>query len=107
MDTHKPGKCQIQFLCDILPLSSQRTKVKGFSFGGSLGRLQASEDGCLASLALEPNLMVGRLPIRIIVSLLHRPGADFAWTAFESSPIFIGNYAMRELPPVWREHAYL
>jgi hypothetical protein len=107
MDTDKSGKGQIQFLCDILPLSSQRTEVKGFSVGGSLGRLRASEDGCLASLAFEPNLMVRRLSIRHIVSLLHGAGADFAWSAFESSSIFIGNHAMRELPPVWRQHTYL
>jgi hypothetical protein len=107
MDTHKPGKCQMQFLCDILPLSSQRTEVKGFSVGGSLGRLRASEDGCLASLALEPNLMLGWLFIWNIVFLLHGSSADFAWTAFESSPVFIGNYAMRELPPVWRQRTYL
>jgi len=107
MDTDKSGKGEILFLCDSFPLSSQRTEVKGFSDGGSLGGLQTSEDGCLASLAMESNFLVRRLAIRNLVSLLHSAGADFAWSAFESSSILIGNHAMRELPPVRRQYAYL
>jgi hypothetical protein len=95
--------------CATMPLPSPRS-IDSNSLEGGIGVFQrAYSEGCFF-----PNLPpspVGDTPFHFIHISFPRlrscAGANLTGPSCEGPPVFKRNHTMRELSPIWRQHAYI
>jgi hypothetical protein len=95
--------------CATMPLPSPRT-IDSNSLEGGIGVFQrAYSEGCFF-----PNLPpspVGDTPFHFIHISFPRlrscAGTNLTGPSCEGPPVFKRNHTMRELSPIWRQHAYI